>query len=148
MNEKELTVQIGRRFRAFRVTQGLSQKQVAAILAEITHSNISRLERGAIHRLSTAFLNNCRTKFGMSIDWLLTGDGPMILPDVESKVSQSKSSRQKGRKRRAGHAYVLGERSDLQRKLGQLATTLARATHLVQELFVHATVQGSRAGRK
>ena len=140
MGEKELTVQIGRRFRAFRVTQGLSQKQLAAILREVTHINISRLERGAIRRLSIVFLNDCRAKFGMSMDWLLTGQGPMLLPEVEFKAGlPSDLSHQKGRKERSNRGFTLAKQRSLQRKLDQLTASLAKATRLVQELFAQTT---------
>ena len=96
VDEKELTVQIGRRFRAFRVTQGLSQKQIAVILGVVTHSNISRLERGAIQRLSLTFLKNCQRNFGLSIDWLLTGQGSMFLAEAEFKLKAAKLRCKKG----------------------------------------------------
>ncbi len=137
MDEKELTVQIGRRFRAFRVTQGLSQKQIAVILGVVTHSNISRLERGAIQRFGLTFLKNCQLKFGLSIDWLLTGQGPMLLAEVELEVGlPSDLSHQKGRKGRSGRGFTLAKQRSLQRKLNQLTAALARATHLVHELSV------------
>ena len=148
MDQKKIRIQIGRRFRGLRATQGLSQKQLAVILGVVTHNNISRLERGAIRRLSIVFLNDCRTKCGMSIDWLLTGDGPMILPEAKFESTSSKSGRRKGKKSGVSQASVSGDISDLRRKLSQLATTLARATHLVQDSFIHITRQGSHAERR
>ena len=149
MDEKELTVQIGRRFRAFRVTQGLSQKQIAVILGVVTHSNISRLERGAIQRFGLTFLKNCQLKFGLSIDWLLTGRRSMFLTEEEPKVGLSANlSQQNGRKGQSGRGPILAKRASLQKKLIQLTASLARTTHLAQEALVHAGEQDTPAKRK
>ena len=148
MDEKELTVQIGRRFRAFRVTQGLSQKQIAVILGVVTHSNISRLERGAIQRFGLTFLKNCQLKFSLSIDWLLTGRGSMFLTEEEPKVGlPSDLSHQNGRKGQSGRGPILAKRANLQKKLIQLTSSLARTTHLAQELSAQTADRDTRVKR-
>ena len=149
MDDKKVTVQIGHRFRAFRVTQGLSQKQIAVVLSIVTHSNISRLERGAIQRFGLTFLKNCQLKFGLSIDWLLTGQGSMLLPEVEFEAGlPSDSSLQKGRKERSGRGATLVKQRSLQLKLNQLTASLARTTRLAQEALVHAGEQDTPAKNK
>ncbi len=148
MDEKELTVQIGRRFRAFRVTQGLSQKQIAVVLSIVTHSNISRLERGAIQRLSLTFLKNCQLKFGLSIDWLLTGQGSMVSTGSGTTATATKLSAPKGRKARPGRTPLSKKQNELHRTREELFTSLTRVTQLVQELVAHATGRDARAKKK
>ena len=117
MNEQKLAEQIGRRFREFRLNQGLRQKEISTALGT-SHSNISRLERGAIQRFSLVFLKNCQLKFGLSIDWLLTGQGLMLSPEVEFKAGlPSDSSHQKGGKERYGRGSTLAKQTSLLRKL-------------------------------
>ncbi len=147
MNEKELSLHIGFRLLSFRITQRLTRKELAAALG-ISYSGISRLERGFTHRLSAIFLNNCHVKFGLSVDWLLTGQGPMVLPMAKFKMSPPKLRHQKGGKRRLGRVSALADQRDLQRKLDELTVSLTRTTLLAQEFFAHATGQDARAKGK
>lgn len=146
MNQKELMQQIGRRLRSFRVSQGLTQKELAAVLG-VSHSNISRFERGTVRRLSLVFLNNCRAEFGLSIDWLLTAQEQMIA--AEGMVSLPKRlPRKKSSRKRSSRFSTLAEQRSLQQKLNELTASLARATRLVHELFAHARDRDARAKRK
>ncbi len=147
MNEKELAEQIGRRFRDFRNNQGLRQEDISAVLGT-SHTNISRLERGAVLRPSALFLSNCRAKLGLSVDWLVTGQGAMVLPEAEFKMGPPKLPRQKGRKKRSGRGYTLAEQRRLQRKLNQLTASLTKATRLAQELFAYTADRDAQAKRK
>ena len=147
MNQKELAKQIGLRFRSFRVMQGLRQKKVAPILG-VSHNNISRLERGAVYRFSAAFLGSCLAEFGLSIDCLVTGQGPMILPDEDLKVSLPTLRLRKTKEKRLVPVSSPLDKRDLQLKLDELAASLTRATLLVQELLAHAKDQGARVKGK
>ena len=112
MNEKELSLHIGFRLLSFRITQRLTRKELAAALG-VSYSGISRLERGFTHRLSAIFLNNCHVKFGLSVDWLLTGQGPMVLPMAKFKMSPPKLRHQKGGKRRLGRVSALADQREI-----------------------------------
>ncbi len=136
MDKRELAKQVGHRFRIFRVAQSLRQKDTSAIL-DVSHSHISRLERGAMHKLDTAFLNLCRAEFGLSIDWLLTGQGAMVPAGSETTTAATESSRVKGRKKRSGHIPFTTDQKELRRKQDELSAAVARVKHLVQELFAH-----------
>jgi len=143
MNQKNLAEQIGRRFRNFRVSQGLQQKKIGAMLG-VSHGNISRLERGAVHRFGACFLDRCRTEFGLSIDWLLTGQGPMVLPQAQLRKRPPELGFQNDEQGQSGLVSVTKEERDLQKKLDELKASLIRATVLVQELFAHAANQEDR----
>ena len=130
MDQKKITEDVGRRFRNFRVSQGLRQKDVSAILG-VSHSNISRLERGTTRRLDTVFLGGCRSQLGLSIDWLVSGQGPMVSASTEP-------ARRKGKTKRSGRIPLSSDPKELQRMQNELSTALARVAHLVQELFAPA----------
>jgi len=147
MNQKKNAEHVGRRFRNFRVGQGLRQKDISAILG-VSHSNISRLERGYTRRLDSGFLGRCRSELGLSIDWLLTGQGLMIPTESGITTSTTESSRQQGKRKRSGRVSLSSAPKELQQKRNELSTALARVTHLVQELFVSATDQVVQVKKK
>lgn len=71
---------IGERLLHFRKSIGFSQKQMAE-KAEIDRSYIAHVENGSIP--SSEFIIKLLNAFNISIDWLLTGNGKMLLPDEE-----------------------------------------------------------------
>lgn len=74
------TAGLGERLLQFRKSFGYSQKE----MAEKTHigrSYIAHVENGTIP--SSEFIIKLLNTFNISIDWLLTGKGKMLLPDGE-----------------------------------------------------------------
>lgn len=71
---------IGERLLEFRKSIGFSQKQMAEH-TDIGRSYIAHVENGIVP--SSEFIIKLLNAFNISIDWLLTGKGKMLLPDEE-----------------------------------------------------------------
>jgi len=74
------TKEIGTRLRQYRKSIGYSQKEIAEKTG-IGRSYIAHVENGIIP--SSEFIIKLLNAFNISIDWLLTGKGKMLLPDGE-----------------------------------------------------------------
>jgi len=74
--EKEFK-QIGNRLALFRKKLGFSQKELAE-LAGVNRVYLAQIETG---RTNPSFnvIYNIYTKYALSIDWLLSGNGPMTI---------------------------------------------------------------------
>ena len=139
MNSQKIAQQFGRRFRLFRTSQDLSQKELAEILG-VRHSNISRLERATIHKLDLLLLSNCQAKLGLSIDWLVTGQGPILRGQPRDIISSPEDLSRLAIKRKFLNGRpALAEENIRGQKLEELAAVLMRATELTHELFAHGT---------
>ena len=75
MVDKEINKTIGQRLRQFREAAGLNQEDLANSLMA-SPSTIANMERG-IASPKTGCLYLLYIKFGLNINWLLTGKGPM-----------------------------------------------------------------------
>ncbi len=75
MIDKEINKMIGQRLRQFREAAGLNREDLANSLMA-SQSTIVNMERG-ISSPRTDYLYLLYIKFGLNINWLLTGKGPM-----------------------------------------------------------------------
>ncbi|WP_246839114.1 helix-turn-helix domain-containing protein [Leptospira wolffii] len=78
---------IGERLLQFRKSISYSQKQMAE-QADIDRSYIAHVENGSIP--SSEFIIKLVNAFNISVDWLLTGTGKMLLPDDEHVFNKLK----------------------------------------------------------
>ena len=145
MNSQEIAQQFGCRLRLFRTSRNLSQKELADILG-VRHSNISRLERANIHRLDLLLLSNCQARLGLSIDWLITGQEPMLRGQPMDIITSPEDLPHLAIKKKFldGLSALAGEEIRRQ-KLEELAAVLIRTTEIIHELFAHATDQDTQA---
>jgi transcriptional regulator with XRE-family HTH domain len=73
--KKETLKQMASRLREFRKRHGLKQDDYA-VMAGLKRAAISRMETGG-SKPSFGLLYNLRQKYNLSIDWLISGEGPM-----------------------------------------------------------------------
>lgn len=71
---------IGERLKQFRKSTGLSQQEMGE-KTKISRSYIAHVEKGTIP--SSEFIIKLFNAFDISIDWLLSGKGKMLLPEGE-----------------------------------------------------------------
>ena len=77
---------IGERIKLFRNNKGLSQQDLSN-QTQISRSYVSTVEAGR-QDPSFAFIKTLSTSYGLSIDWLLSGNGKMFMDEVsEAMVS-------------------------------------------------------------
>ena len=74
--------EIGRRLKLFRISLGLKGFELAKALG-VVPSYVSGMEKGKKVR-SRNMLFSLKEQFFLNIDWLLDGEGPMILEKKES----------------------------------------------------------------
>ncbi len=86
--KKELKRDIGQRMRKIRKSLGLTQEQMVSHF-DIGRANYSRIEKGEVHPGAT-ILNTLRTKFNVSLDWLISNNGNMFLNDQNETVDKIK----------------------------------------------------------
>jgi transcriptional regulator with XRE-family HTH domain len=86
--KKELKKEIGQRMRQIRKALGYTQEQMVSYF-EIGRANYSRIEKGEVHPGAT-ILNTLRTRFNVSLDWLITNNGKMFLRDRDKKNDRVK----------------------------------------------------------
>lgn len=85
---------LSKRFKEFRILTNLSQEQLAEKL-ECPYQTISKYERGLV-KPSSDILTKIGENLGININWLLTGNGSMFLPqksDKQQKYEQALSER-------------------------------------------------------
>lgn len=73
--KKERLKQVASRLREFRKRHGLKQDDYA-VMAGLKRAAISRMETGG-SKPSFELLFTLRQKYDLSIDWLISGEGPM-----------------------------------------------------------------------
>lgn len=79
----QLRKDIGKRMRRVRKTMGFTQDKMASFF-DVGRANYSRIEKGEIFPNPTV-LNILKTKFNISLDWLITDHGKMFQADnIES----------------------------------------------------------------
>lgn len=86
--KKELKKDIGLRMRQIRKALGYTQEQMVAYF-DIGRANYSRIEKGEVHPGAT-ILHTLRTRFNVSLDWLISNNGKMFLKDREKKNDRVK----------------------------------------------------------
>ena len=79
----ELSKKVGPRIKSCRKYLRLAQQEVAAEL-EISHSYLSEIESGSA-KANPAILIQLMTLYNINIEYLFTGEGPMIIEEPESE---------------------------------------------------------------
>ena len=81
--KEELKKEIGDRMRTIRKTLGFTQEKMVEFF-EIGRANYSRIEKGEVWP-GANILHTLRTKFNVSLDWLITNTGKMFIREREKK---------------------------------------------------------------
>jgi transcriptional regulator with XRE-family HTH domain len=81
--KEELKKEIGDRMRKIRKTLGYTQEKMVAFF-DIGRANYSRIEKGEVWP-GANILHTLRTKFNISLDWLITNTGKMFIREREKK---------------------------------------------------------------
>ena len=85
----ELKKEIGDRMRKMRKTLGFTQEKMVEFF-DIGRANYSRIEKGEVWP-GANILHTLRTKFHISLDWLITNTGKMYIQEPEKKVYYKKA---------------------------------------------------------
>lgn len=83
-------MEIGQRIHDLRVKQGLSMRDLAS-MAGCSHGVISRAERG-VNAMSDSSLKAIADAFGVSVDWLRTGEGRVhdkVTPEMIDYINRN-----------------------------------------------------------
>lgn len=72
---------IGTRFREMREYAKLSQKETGSLFG-MNQSNIARIEKGIVSP-NMAICDYFHTRYNINMNWLITGEGEMVLPREE-----------------------------------------------------------------
>jgi transcriptional regulator with XRE-family HTH domain len=84
-NKTALKEAIGNRFRKIREYANLSQKETAALF-DMNQSNIARIEKGIVSP-KMAICDYFHIHYNINMNWLITGEGEMVLEDDKSEDS-------------------------------------------------------------
>ena len=118
-------VQFGKRLKKLRLVKGLKQKEFANSIG-ITVSYLSQIENGE-KGMSLDTLSLLSVKFGVNIDWLITGEGPMFreeernlqerIQELEAELKKMEETEEEGEDTRVPGEGLLAR---LQAKIRQL----------------------------
>jgi transcriptional regulator with XRE-family HTH domain len=86
--KEELKKEIGDRMRKVRKTLGYTQEKLVEFF-DIGRANYSRIEKGEVWP-GANILHTLRTKFNISLDWLITNTGKMFTREREKKEYSEK----------------------------------------------------------
>ena len=89
MTAKNTKIEVGLRFKTFRKLLGLSQQSLAKVLG-YAQRTISDWERGRLE-IPIQVLITLKQRYGLNIDWLLTGEGEPFLTPKEEPVKKKKT---------------------------------------------------------
>jgi transcriptional regulator with XRE-family HTH domain len=84
----ELKKEIGERMRKIRKTLGFTQEKMVEFF-DIGRANYSRIEKGEVWP-GVSILHKLRTKFNVSLDWLIANNGKMFTREHEKKAYSDK----------------------------------------------------------
>jgi transcriptional regulator with XRE-family HTH domain len=82
--KEELKKAMGGRMRRIRKVLGFTQEKMVTFF-DIGRANYSRIEKGEVWP-STCILHTLRTKFNISMDWLITNNGKMFIQEEEKRL--------------------------------------------------------------
>jgi len=80
----ELKKEIGDRMRKIRKTLGFTQEKMVEFF-DIGRANYSRIEKGEVWP-GVSILHKLRTRFNISLDWLITNSGKMFTREYDKKA--------------------------------------------------------------
>jgi transcriptional regulator with XRE-family HTH domain len=86
MKHHQLKKDVGTRLRILRKSLGFTQNKIVSHF-DIGRANYSRMEKGEIFP-SAAILSTLREEFNVCLDWLITGKGEMVVPDVNEEAEK------------------------------------------------------------
>lgn len=86
--KQQLRKEIGMRIRKIRKVLSYTQTQMVSFF-DIGRANYSRIEKGEIFPTAT-ILNTLRKEFHVSLDWLITNEGEMFLPQKQKKEERKR----------------------------------------------------------
>ncbi len=81
--KNQLKIEIGQRMRKIRKALGLTQEKIVEHFS-IGRANYSRIEKGEVHP-GALILSVMRSKFNVSLDWLISNNGTMFLRNKEQQ---------------------------------------------------------------
>jgi transcriptional regulator with XRE-family HTH domain len=87
--KEELKKEIGDRMRKIRKSLGYTQEKIVEFF-DIGRANYSRIEKGEVWP-GANILHTLRTKFNISLDWLITNNGRMYIREREKKAYSEKA---------------------------------------------------------
>lgn len=90
MTEKFSTKEIGGRLRTIRKDLGNTLEEMAQITG-LSKSGISDMEKG-LKKPSSVYMSELYIKFGVNINWVLTGKGTTHAPDIEFDLNFGKDN--------------------------------------------------------
>jgi transcriptional regulator with XRE-family HTH domain len=86
--KEELRKAVGQRMRKIRKTMGYTQEKMVSYF-DIGRANYSRIEKGEVWP-GVHILFVLRTRFCVSLDWLITNTGKMFTRDRQNKGAEAK----------------------------------------------------------
>ncbi len=85
--KQQLKREIGVKMRKLRKNLGLTQAEMVAYF-DVGRANYSRIEKGEVFP-NVTILFTLKTKFNVSLDWLICNEGQMQMGDEEEKNNSS-----------------------------------------------------------
>ena len=84
---KHLKKEVGKRFKVFRLSKKKAQNVLAAEL-QVHQSTITNIEHGTTFP-KVNYLHYFYEKYGLNLNWLVTGEGEMYMDDSPKKFSST-----------------------------------------------------------
>ena len=84
--KEQLKQEIGTRMREVRKALGFTQEKMVENF-DIGRANYSRIEKGEVFP-NPSMLNILRTKFNVSLDWLITNNDSMFIPETGERYKK------------------------------------------------------------
>lgn len=88
--QEVITTEINDRVRVVRESEGLTRAQFAARLG-VSASEITNVEFAKIKNMASkeSLFRSIATEFGVSLDWIKTGEGSMYGPDPRDEIAMA-----------------------------------------------------------
>ena len=130
--KEELKKEIGDRMRKVRKTLGFTQEKMVKFFG-MGRANYSRIEKGEVWP-SPNILHTLRTKFNISLDWLITNAGKMFIREREKKADDEK--------------LKFGEYSDEIKELHDYIEKVPMVKHAILSFFLEYKIKNQHIIRQ